>query len=257
VTAANVAWRKPGVRQAAFLVSRFEVPGVRSRFFSEPAAGRIGAGCFGTARFLCWYGRYYGAMSELTAEDRARRVKVLLFDVDGVLTNGDITIIPDGGGHGTEVKSFSAHDGMGISIARLAGLKIGFVTKRQSQVVAIRARDLKIDHVYQGQSNKLEAFAKVLQDEQCTPEEVAYVGDDIIDLPVMRKVGLAIAAANARSQVKAMAHWTTTMPGGEGAGRDAIDFILEAKGVLAQTIEKYLDPQSEEAKQADIGTGNM
>lgn len=194
----------------------------------------------------------------MSAEDRARRVRVLLFDVDGVLTNGDITIIPDGNGHGTEVKSFSAHDGMGISVGRLGGLKIGWVTKRQSQVVALRARDLKIDHVYQGQSNKLEAFAKVLADEQCTPDEVAYVGDDIIDLPVMRKVGLAIAVANARPEVKAMAHWTTNMPGGQGAGRDAIDFILRAKGILEETIERYLDPnKSDEAKKADIGAGNM
>src|ERR1700735_3441731 len=98
----------------------------------------------------------------LTLSDRARQVKVLLFDVDGVLTNGDITIVPDGNGsgRGVEVKSFSAHDGLGISLARLAGLKIGFVTKRNSQVVAIRARDLKIDHVYQGQSHKMEAVEK-------------------------------------------------------------------------------------------------
>jgi 3-deoxy-D-manno-octulosonate 8-phosphate phosphatase (KDO 8-P phosphatase) len=197
----------------------------------------------------------------LTPEDRARRVKVLLYDVDGVLTNGDITIIPplDGNpeGHATEVKAFSAHDGMGISIARLAGLKIGFVTKRNSQVVAIRARDLKIDHVYQGQSNKVDALTKIMATEHCTLDEIAYVGDDIIDLPVMRKVGFAIATANARPQAKAAAHYITPNPGGQGAGRDAIDFILNAKGILDQTIEKYLDPNSAEAKSADIGTGNM
>jgi 3-deoxy-D-manno-octulosonate 8-phosphate phosphatase (KDO 8-P phosphatase) len=200
-------------------------------------------------------------MSELSAEDRARRIKVLLYDVDGVLTNGDITIIPplngDPEGHATEVKSFGAHDGMGISIARLAGLKIGFVTKRQSQVVAIRARDLKVDHVYQGQHNKLDALTKIVAEEHCSLDEVAYVGDDIIDLPVLRKVGLAIATANARPQVKAMAHWITPLPGGQGAGRDAIDFILTAKGVLDSTIEQYLDPTSPEARSADIGSGNM
>src|ERR1700744_3147654 len=96
-------------------------------------------------------------MSMLSPEARARRVKVLLFDVDGVLTNGDITIIPNADGKGTEVKSFSAHEGMRISIARLADLKIGFVTKRNSRVVAIRAADLKIDHLYQGQSHKMQA----------------------------------------------------------------------------------------------------
>ncbi len=204
----------------------------------------------------------------LTPEDRARRIKVLLYDVDGVLTNGDITIMPllDGSfgaqasrdlSHAVEVKSFSAHDGMGISIARLAGLKIGFVTKRISQVVAIRARDLKIDHVYQGQSNKLDALDKILTAEGCELDQVAYVGDDIIDLPVMRKVGLAIAPASARPQAKAAAHYITPSPGGQGAGRDAIDFILNARGVLDQTIESYLDPNSAEAKAADIGVGNM
>jgi 3-deoxy-D-manno-octulosonate 8-phosphate phosphatase (KDO 8-P phosphatase) len=200
-------------------------------------------------------------MPELTPEARARRIKVLLYDVDGVLTNGDITIIPplDGNpnGHATEIKSFSAHDGMGIAVARLAGLKIGWVTKRQSQVVAIRARDLKIDHVYQGQSNKVDALDKIIADEHCTLDEVAYVGDDIIDLPVMRKVGLAIATANARPQVKAAAHYITPLPGGQGAGRDAIDFILTSRGILDQTIEQYLDPHNPAAKSADIGVGNM
>jgi 3-deoxy-D-manno-octulosonate 8-phosphate phosphatase (KDO 8-P phosphatase) len=200
-------------------------------------------------------------MSDISPEDRARRVKVLLYDVDGVLTNGDITIIPplDGSadGHATETKSFSAHDGMGIGIARLAGLKIGFVTKRQSAVVAIRARDLKIDHVYQGQSNKVDALDKIMAAEGCELDQIAYVGDDIIDLPVMRKVGFAIATANARVQVKAAAHYTTPNPGGQGAGRDAIDFILNARGILDQTIEQYLDPNSAEAKRVDIGVGNM
>jgi 3-deoxy-D-manno-octulosonate 8-phosphate phosphatase (KDO 8-P phosphatase) len=196
-------------------------------------------------------------MSDLSPEDRARRVKVLLYDVDGVLTDGNITLIPEADGKGTEVKSFSAHDGMGISIARLAGLKIGFVTKRNSAVVALRARDLKIDHLYQGQSHKLDAITQIMAAEHCTLDEIAYVGDDIIDLPVLRVVGLAVATANARPQVKAAAHYITPLPGGQGAGRDAIDFILTAKGVLQTTIEQYLDPMNAEAKSADIGTGNM
>jgi 3-deoxy-D-manno-octulosonate 8-phosphate phosphatase (KDO 8-P phosphatase) len=187
--------------------------------------------------------------TQLTAESRALRVRVLLYDVDGVLTNGDITIIPSAdGSSAVEVKSFSAHDGMGISIARLAGLKIGWVTKRQSHVVAIRARDLRIDHVYQGQSNKLDALHAIAAAEHCTLDEIAYVGDDIIDLPVMRVVG---------PQVKAIAHYITPLAGGQGAGRDAVDFILAARGVLGRTIEHYLDPNSTEAKSADIGAGNM
>jgi 3-deoxy-D-manno-octulosonate 8-phosphate phosphatase (KDO 8-P phosphatase) len=197
----------------------------------------------------------------LTPEDRARRIKVLLFDVDGVLTDGSITIIPglDGSqpGKGTEVKSFSAHDGMGIALAHVAGLKVGWITKRQSQVVNIRARDLRIDHLYQGQHYKVEALDLVIAEEHCTLDEICYVGDDIIDLPVLRKVGFAVAVANARPEVKAMAHFTTTNPGGFGAGRDVIDFLLSARGVLAQTIEQYLDPNNAEAKRADIGVGNM
>jgi 3-deoxy-D-manno-octulosonate 8-phosphate phosphatase (KDO 8-P phosphatase) len=194
---------------------------------------------------------------EISAEDRALRVKVLLFDVDGVLTNGDITVAPGPDGKAVEAKSFHAHDGLGVSLARLAGLKIGFVTKRQSQAVAIRARDLKIDHVYQNQAHKMEALTAICAEEGCTFDEVAYVGDDIIDLPVMRRVGLAIATANARVQVKAVAHWTTPLPGGQGAGRDAIDFILSARGVLDSTIERYLDPTDTEARKNDIGSGNM
>ena len=92
---------------------------------------------------------------------------------------------------------------------------------------------------------------------KCTLDEVAYVGDDIIDLPVMRQVGFAVATANARPQVKAVAHWTTPLPGGQGAGRDAIDYILAAKGLLESTIESYIDAENPEARRADIGVGNM
>ena len=199
-------------------------------------------------------------MIEPALAERARRIKVLLFDVDGVLTDGSITIIPNANStdlSGVEVKSFSAHDGMGIALAHVAGLKVGWITKRVSQVVAIRARDLRIEHVYQGQHYKVQALDQVIADEGCTLEEIAYVGDDIIDLPVLRKVGLAVASANARPQVKEIAHFVTEHPGGQGAARDTIDLLLEARGVLSQTIEQYLDPQNAEAKKADIGVGNM
>jgi len=200
---------------------------------------------------------------QLDNTTRAKRVKVLLFDVDGVLTNGDITVMPgpqlsDGSaGKGVEVKSFHAHDGLGVSLARLAGLKLGFVTKRTSQAVAIRAHDLKIEHVYQGQAHKMQAVEQILAAEGCTLDELAYVGDDIIDLPVMRKVGLAIATANARPEVKKAAHYITPLAGGFGAGRDAVDFILTARGVLESTIEQYLDADNPEARRHDIGSGNM
>jgi 3-deoxy-D-manno-octulosonate 8-phosphate phosphatase (KDO 8-P phosphatase) len=196
-------------------------------------------------------------MIEPALAERARRIKVLLFDVDGVLTDGSITVIPGPDGTATEIKSFSAHDGMGIALAHVAGLKIGWITKRVSQVVAIRARDLRVEHLYQGQHYKVEALDKVIADEGCTLEEIAYVGDDIIDLPVLRRVGLAVASANARAEVKAIAHFVTPNPGGYGAARDTIDLLLDARGVLQQTIEQYLDPENVEAKKADIGVGNM
>ncbi|MDE3103921.1 MAG: HAD hydrolase family protein [Acidobacteriota bacterium] len=196
----------------------------------------------------------------LTPEARARRIKVLIFDVDGVLTDGQIIVVPESSlpdAKGLEVKGFSAHDGLGITLARLAGIKVGVITKRQSRVVAIRAHDLKLEYVYQGQSHKLSAVHDILAKEGITLDELAYVGDDIIDLPVMRVCGLAIATANARPQVKAIAHHVTPNPGGQGAGRDAIEFLLSARGILDQMIEQYLDADNPAAAVADIGTGNM
>ena len=200
---------------------------------------------------------YHSVMNLQDAQARARNIRVLLFDVDGVLTNGDITIIPKLDGSGAEVKGFHAHDGLGISLARLGGIRVGFITKRQSQTVAIRARDLKLEFVYQGQHHKLNALNDILSRTGLTVDEIAYVGDDIVDLPVMRVCGLAIATANARPQVKAEAHWITPLPGGQGAGRDAIDFILEAQGSLKRVIEQYLDAENPAAQAADIGTGKM
>jgi 3-deoxy-D-manno-octulosonate 8-phosphate phosphatase (KDO 8-P phosphatase) len=196
----------------------------------------------------------------LSAEARARKIKVLVFDVDGVLTDGQIFVLPEGLGtaaQGIEFKGFSAHDGLGISLARLAGIRIGLVTKRRSQTVAIRARDLKIEFLYQGQSHKMTAIEEILAEAGITLDELAYVGDDIVDLPVMRLCGLAIAPANARPQMKAVAHYITPSPGGHGAGRDAIDFILAAQGVLNRVIEEYLDADNPAAAAADIGTGQM
>ncbi len=201
----------------------------------------------------------------LSAVERARAVKLLIFDVDGVLTDGQIIVVPDPGsvtaadpvGRGVEVKGFSAHDGLGMTLARLGGLRVGIITKRQSQTVAIRAQDLKIEFLYQGQSHKLAAAEEMAAKAGVGMEQVAYVGDDIVDLPVMRVCGFAVATANARPQVQAAAHWTTPCPGGHGAGRDAIDYILTAQGSLKRVIEEYLDPANEAAAKADVGSGKM
>ncbi len=191
------------------------------------------------------------------ARRRAEKIKVLIFDVDGVLTNGAITVHPNADGSATEVKSFSAHDGLGISLARLGGVRTGVVTKRQSATVAIRARDLRLEFVYQGQAHKMHAIEEIVAKAGVTLEELAYVGDDIVDLPVMRVCGLAIATANARPQVLAAAHWVTPHAGGDGAGRDAVDFVLEAQGSLVRVIEQYLDESNPAARSSDIGTGKM
>ena len=193
----------------------------------------------------------------MTAESRAKNIKVLIFDVDGVLTDGQIFVIPNAEGHGVEAKGFAAHDGLGISLGRLGGLRIGIITKRNSQTVAIRANDLKLEFVYQGQAHKMNAINDILTKTGYTIDQLCYVGDDIVDLPVMRQAGLSIATANARKEVKSAAHYITPNPGGFGAGRDAIDFILTAQGTLEKVIEQYLDESSNAAASSDVGQGNM
>jgi 3-deoxy-D-manno-octulosonate 8-phosphate phosphatase (KDO 8-P phosphatase) len=199
----------------------------------------------------------------LSAQDRARRIKIILFDVDGVLTNGQIWIIPvpvvapDGSisSKMVEAKGYSAHDGAGVTLARLGGMKLGIITKRISETVALRARDLKLEFVYQGQAFKMQAVHKIMEQEGVTLDEIAYVGDDVIDLPVMRQCGFAVAVANARAEVKSEAHYVTPNRGGEGAGRDAIEFILEAKGLLKSCHEAMIDPNNATLALIDIGKG--
>jgi 3-deoxy-D-manno-octulosonate 8-phosphate phosphatase (KDO 8-P phosphatase) len=193
----------------------------------------------------------------MTAESRAKNIKVLIFDVDGVLTDGQIFVIPNAEGHGIEAKGFAAHDGLGISLGRLGGLRIGIITKRNSQTVAIRANDLKLEFIYQGQSHKMNAIKDILTKTGYTLDQLCYVGDDIVDLPVMRQCGLSIATANARKEVKSAAHYVTPNPGGFGAGRDAIDFILTAQGTLEKVIEQYIDESNKAAASSDVGQGNM
>ena len=135
-------------------------------------------------------------------------------------------------------------------------MKCGIVTKRISETVAQRARDLKLEFVYMGQSFKMQAVRDIIAKEHVSLDEIAYVGDDVIDLPVMRACGLAIAVANARMQVKAAAHYVTPHAGGDGAGRDAVDFILEAKGLLDKVIEEYIDEGNPVSPSMDNGYSN-
>jgi 3-deoxy-D-manno-octulosonate 8-phosphate phosphatase (KDO 8-P phosphatase) len=193
-------------------------------------------------------------MAKSSAIARARKIKLILFDVDGVLTDGKIWIFPapegsqQSGAPSTgliEAKGFHAHDGTAIMLARLAGIKTGIITKRISETVALRARDLKLDHVYQGIQDKASVVAQILENDGITPAEAAFVGDDVIDLPAMRKCGLAIAVKNARPEVKAEAHWTAAHAGGDGAARDAVEYILKAQGKWKRVVEDYISERSE------------
>lgn len=200
--------------------------------------------------------------AKLSAEDRARKIKIILFDVDGVLTDGSIWMIPvpvivDGkpATQPVEAKGYNAHDGTAISLARLGGLQCGIITKRISETVALRARDLKLEFVYQGQAFKMKPIREIMEKAGVALDEICYVGDDVIDLPVMRKCGLAVAVGDAREQVKAEAHYVTPNRGGHGAGRDAVEFILAAKGVLEKCIESYIDEDNPISPSMDIGKG--
>ena len=209
----------------------------------------------------------WGARIRRMSRKRAKKIKLILFDVDGVLTDGKIWIFPapaassqsiqaqtaqkaDRGGFGfqsatlIEAKGFHAQDGSGISLARLGGIKTGVITKRISETVALRARDLKMEHVHQGIHDKLSVFREILEKENLQPSEVAFVGDDIIDLPVMRNCGLAVAVANARKEVKAEAHFVTEHSGGDGAARDAIEYILKAQGKWKHVLNDYISDRS-------------
>jgi len=205
--------------------------------------------------------------SPAMSKQRAKKIKLILFDVDGVLTDGKIWIFPapagaqqatqahaaqheDEGGFGllsqsmVEAKGFNAHDGTAFSLLRLGGIKTGLITKRISDTVALRARDLKIDHVYQGIQDKLTCFEGILKEENLKAAEAAYVGDDVIDLPVMRNCGFAIAVANARSEVKKEAHMVTEHAGGDGAARDAVEYILKAQGKWKRVVSEYIYERS-------------
>jgi 3-deoxy-D-manno-octulosonate 8-phosphate phosphatase (KDO 8-P phosphatase) len=211
-----------------------------------------------------------------SARERARKIKVILFDVDGVFTDGTIWLVPGGPAGGSlleeirgkesigfgvssttmvEAKGYSAHDGTAISLARIGGLKCGVITKRISETVATRANDLRLEFIYQGCAFKMQAIREIMQKSGAALEEICYVGDDVIDLPAMREVGLAIAVANARERVKAEAHYVTPNSGGYGAARDAVEFVLEAQGTLDQCIEAYIDERNPIPPSMDIGKG--
>ena len=167
---------------------------------------------------------------------KAAAIQLVIFDVDGVLTDGSLFL----GDDGQEYKAFHSQDGHGIKMLQRHGVRCAIITGRSSQVVEHRMRNLGIDLIYQGQHDKLVGFADLLKRVDLSPEQVAYIGDDVVDLPVMRKVGLAIAVQDAHPWVIKHAHWQTPRAGGRGAARDTCEMLMEAQGVLQRELESYL-----------------
>ncbi|MDX1251625.1 MAG: 3-deoxy-manno-octulosonate-8-phosphatase KdsC [Gammaproteobacteria bacterium] len=168
--------------------------------------------------------------------EKASHIKLVIFDVDGVLTDGSLYI----DANGRELKVFHSRDGHGMKMLQNSGVDIAVITARTSEAVVHRMTSLNVKHVYQGQQDKLAAFSALLDKVGLGPHQVAYVGDDVIDLPVMLRVGLAIAVQDAHLLVKKHAHWQTPNPGGRGAARDVCELIMEAQGTLEGQLGRYL-----------------
>ncbi|KAB7623825.1 KdsC family phosphatase [Alkalilimnicola sp. S0819] len=177
---------------------------------------------------------FCGAVDE-TLLARARPIKILVMDVDGVLTDGRINMGAEGELH----KAFNILDGKGLSMLREAGVERALLTGRNSPQVQRRAEELGIQHVLQGKQRKWEALEPLLRGLALAPEHCAYIGDDLIDLPVARRVGLAVAVPNAHPWLAAHCHWQTRLPGGEGAVRELCELILLARGELGAMLQAY------------------
>jgi 3-deoxy-D-manno-octulosonate 8-phosphate phosphatase (KDO 8-P phosphatase) len=171
----------------------------------------------------------------LTLLERARKTRLLMMDVDGVLTDG--RIIQDR--HGFELKVFDVKDGHGIVMAHRAKLRTALISGRESDTITRRAQELGIEFVFQKTWNKLEVYDKIMADTKLLHDEVAYIGDDLVDIPLLRRVGLAVAVADAVDEVKAASHLITQRSGGQGAVREVIEFILRAQGHWDTLLERY------------------
>jgi 3-deoxy-D-manno-octulosonate 8-phosphate phosphatase (KDO 8-P phosphatase) len=168
--------------------------------------------------------------------EKAKKIKLVIFDIDGVLTTGALFI----GDDGQEYKAFNSKDGHGLRMLQDGGVEVAIITGRTSNVVEHRAKDLGITRIYQGKREKLPAYESLIKEMKLNHEEVAYVGDDVVDLPVMSKVGLAICVQDGHTFVKQHAHWVTECNGGCGAGREVCEMILQAKGKLQDMLQSYI-----------------
>mgnify|MGYP002378986400 CR=1 FL=1 len=175
----------------------------------------------------------------MTVNERAARVKLLLMDVDGVMTDGTLWNVPDGQGGFAETKGFDSQDGIALQWLSWHGIKTGVISGRVSPATEIRAKQCKMSYIYQGHIEKIPILEEIMADAQIAADEIAYIGDDLTDVVVMRRVGLPIAVANARPDVKSAAHFITEARGGQGAVREAVEMILQAQGLWDQLLEKY------------------
>ncbi|MGO9642640.1 MAG: KdsC family phosphatase [Candidatus Acidiferrales bacterium] len=169
---------------------------------------------------------------------RARKIRVLLTDVDGVMTDGLVWLLSENDGSTKEIKGFNAHDGVGMMLLKMAGVRTGIITGRSSAAVARRAAEGGVEFVYQGVPYKMPIYEEILQKTGAKESEVAYVGDDLPDIPLMKRVGLAVAVANAEPEVKRAAHYVTSRSGGDGAIREVVELLLKAQGRWKEMIEK-------------------
>ena len=172
-------------------------------------------------------------------EARLARVKLLLMDVDGVLTNGRLYNVPDPEGKMVETKGFDSQDGIALQWLSWHGIKTGVISGRVSPATVERARQTKMTYVYQGHIEKIPILEEILADAKIGRDEVAYVGDDLTDIVIMRRVGLAVATANARPEVKREAHYVTHASGGDGAVREVIELLLKAQGLWGKVLKHY------------------
>jgi 3-deoxy-D-manno-octulosonate 8-phosphate phosphatase (KDO 8-P phosphatase) len=170
---------------------------------------------------------------------RARQIRLLLLDCDGVLTDGGLYYTFDGKRVMEGVKAFHIHDGQGFKLAREAGLKLGVISGRISPALTARARELQIDHLHQGVDDKLSVYEEIRTAEGLDDSQVAYVGDDLLDLPVMRRAGLAVAVADAVEEIRECAHFVTNKAGGRGAAREVVELLLKAQDKWRESLQRY------------------
>ena len=175
--------------------------------------------------------------------DRAKKIKLILMDVDGTFTDGRVFYFPDANGKMTEFKAFSSHDGLAAHFCTAVGIKTGFISGLKSPAVEERARILNITYVKQGHLEKDKVFDEVLADAKLTPEQVAFIGDDFTDLSLIMRSGLGCAVADARKEVRQNAHYVTSAPGGHGAFREVVELVLKSQSLWQTILEKYKVPQ--------------